>query len=148
MLEQIYDKLQELMLPIVVVPTRLTGRCGVGFQPLPAIISKESRKRGGNAMGLEDDVDRIVLEIQCGGWLLPVDDPVFAKLTSDLVSWLEEKVVEWTGGKEYYLPYFMNDAAGDQDVMKSYRDYEKFKALQKREDPDGFFSKRAGGFKY
>jgi hypothetical protein len=146
---QIKNKLGELLQPVLINPLRLTGRCGVGFQPLPAIIAAESEKRGGNAMGLDgDETDRIVLELVCSGWTLPKDDEVFAGVTRDLVKWMDEKMVEWTGGKEYYLPLFMNDAAWDQDVMGSYRDYEKFKTLQEEADPEGFFSGRGGGFVY
>jgi hypothetical protein len=42
----------------------------------------------------------------------------------------------------------MNDAGEDQDVMSSYRDHAKFAILQKEVDPKGFFSKRAGGYKF
>lgn len=146
---QISDKLEEILDPVLKNPLRLTARCGVGFQPLPALFAAESKKRGGNAMGLEnDDVDRIVLEMQCGGWTLPKDDAVFADVTRTLVKWLDEKVVEWTGEKDAYMPLFMNDAAWDQNVTGSYRDYAKFKALQEEADPEGFWSTRGGGFVY
>jgi hypothetical protein len=43
---------------------------------------------------------------------------------------------------------YLNDAAGDQPVMQSYKDYAKLKALQQKMDPNGLFSTRTGGFKY
>ena len=46
------------------------------------------------------------------------------------------------------MPYLMNDAAEDQEVMESYREYEKLKALQRQIDPDGRFRSKLGGFKY
>lgn len=146
---QIMEKLKSLLKPVLLNPLSATGRCGIGFQPLPAIIAAESKKRGGNAMGLDgDDLDRIVLELVCSGWQLPSDDEVFAGVTRDLVKWLDEKMAEWAPGKNYYLPLFMNDAAWDQDVMRSYRGYEEFKTLQAEADPEGFFSGRGGGFNY
>ena len=46
-----------------------------------------------------------------------------------------------------YKPYFMNGAGPDQDVFGSYKNYEKFAALQKQLVSNGFFTKRAGGYK-
>lgn len=95
------------------------------------------------------DPDRILLEIQCS-WPSEADDALFEDASRQLVAWLEEKLAEWTAdeGEEYYLPYLMNDAAADQNVTGLYRDYAKFKALQKEMDPDGFFMNRGGGFTY
>lgn len=150
MLVQISDKLAALLTPVLANPLRVSARCGIGYQPLPAIIAAETKKRGGNAMGLdEDDMDRYVLEIQCGGWTLPADDETFADVTRELVTWLDEKVVEWSAGNDdLYLPFFMNDAAGDQNVTGTYRDYAQFKALQEEADPEGFWRNRGGGFVY
>lgn len=129
---------------------RLTAQCSIDFQPFPAVIGSHSQDRGGNAMGLAaHDPDRILLEIQCS-WPSEADDALFEDASRQLVVWLEEKLAEWTAdaGEEYYLPYLMNDAAADQNVTGLYRDYAKFKALQKEMDPDGFFMERGGGFTY
>lgn len=81
-------------------------------------------------MGFDgDEMDCIVLEFVCSGWILFKDDEVFVGVMCDLVKWMDEKMVEWMGGKEYYLLLFMNDVVWDQDVMGSYWDYEKFKIL-------------------
>jgi hypothetical protein len=53
-----------------------------------------------------------------------------------------------TTGLERYNPFFMNDAAFDQNVLGSYRDYEDLRDLQSDNDPDGMFNERIGGFKY
>ncbi|KAH8173667.1 FAD binding domain-containing protein [Sarocladium implicatum] len=146
---QINDKLREIVGPVLKDPLRLSAHCGIAFQPLPAIVAAESKKRGGNAMGLEDDDgDRIVLEMQCGGWTDPSDDAVFADVTRSLVKWLDDKVVEWTGEEDSYMPLYINDAAWDQNVTGSYRDYAKLKALQEEADPEGLWSERGGGFTY
>lgn len=99
-------------------------------------------------MGISgDDIDRVLLEIQCS-WSLPTDDSIFPAAAEKLTDWLETKLPEWTKGEKDYLPYLMNDAAGNQNVTGTYRDYAKFKALQKEIDPQGFFSTRGGGFVY
>lgn len=99
-------------------------------------------------MGLTgDDPDRILLEIQCS-WADKGDDGIFVEASKDLVEWLEVKVPEWTGGAQLYLPFLMNDAAGDQNVTGGYRDYARLKGLQAAVDPEQFWSSRGGGFAY
>ncbi|SPO03123.1 related to 6-hydroxy-d-nicotine oxidase [Cephalotrichum gorgonifer] len=148
MYSEISDKFTFLIKDILKSPLRLTSQCSIDFQPFPAIIGKHSQERGGNAMGIAgSDLDRILLEIQCS-WLAGSDDEVFHDASRELVEWLAIKVPEWTKGVKYYLPYLMNDAAGDQNVTGTYQGYGKFKALQERMDPAGFFKKRGGGFVY
>jgi hypothetical protein len=142
------DKFASLLSDILKDPLRSTSQCSVDFQPFPSVIGKHSAERGGNALGISgSDDDRILLEIQCS-WSSQSDDEVFHDASRKLVEWLKVKIPEWTKGREYYLPYLMNDAAGDQNVTGTYRGYGKFKALQAQMDPKGFFSKRGGGFVY
>lgn len=99
-------------------------------------------------MGISgDDPDRILLEIQCS-WSSERDDEIFTAASKDLTDWLETKVPEWTKGKESYLPFLMNDAAGDQNVTGTYKDFAELKAIQNQLDPSGFFKHRGGGFVY
>jgi hypothetical protein len=148
MYSEISDKFTSLIKSYLSSPLRLTTQCSVDFQPFPSIIGAQSEKNGGNAMGLTaSDPDRLLLEIQCA-WTSKADDDIFRTASKDLTDWLEDKVPEWTGGKEYYTPLFMNDAAGDQNVTGSYRDYAKFKALQAKLDPGQFWKSRGGGFTY
>jgi hypothetical protein len=148
MYREISDKFTSLVSGYLNSPLRLTSQCSIDFQPFPGVIGKHTEERGGNAMGLTgDDPDRLLLEIQCS-WAGAGDDDIFNDASRELVEWLESKVPEWTGSAEMYLPYLMNDAAGDQNVTGTYRDYAKFKMLQLEMDPDGFFKKRGGGFVY
>ena len=103
-------------------------------------------------MGLSAfDPDRVILEIQ-GSWTLAEHDAVAYDLSKQLTDWLDDEVPKWLDeagmDRDIYLPMFMNDAAGDQAVTRSYKNYEKFKALQQQYDPNGLFSTRAGGYKY
>ncbi|EMR62515.1 putative fad dependent protein [Eutypa lata UCREL1] len=131
----------------------LTAQCSADFQPFPSIIGQHSQDKGGNAMGLSgSDPDRLILELQCS-WSDSDDDEVLYEMSRQMTDWLEEKVPEWLAAADepvdgVYLPLFMNDAMGDQNVTGSYRDYAKFKALQQSVDPDGLFSARSGGYKY
>lgn len=125
--------------------------CSVSFQPFPSVIGKRSQEAGGNAMGLSaPDPDRLILELQ-GMWANNNDDETVRNMAKDMTAWLEGMRPKWMAeaGADKYMPYFMNDAAEDQNVTESYRDYEKLKALlQMQVDPDGNLKRRLGGFKY
>jgi hypothetical protein len=145
---EISDKFTSLLADILKSPLRLTSQCSIDFQPFSSVIGKHSQERGGNAMGISgSDPDRILLEVQCS-WSSSNDDKIFRDASKKLTEWLAVKVPEWTKGREYYLPYLMNDASGDQNVTGTYRGYGKFKALQAEMDPKGFFKTRGGGFVY
>ena len=150
MYREIRDKLAEITTPFLNV-SRATSQFTVDFQPLPNLISKISESKGGNAMGLTaSDPDRLILEIQ-GSWALASDDAEASSLSKKLTDWLDLQVPKWlaeAGMCSQYLPLFMNDAAGDQNVTGSYKDVSKFRELQKNVDPNGLFSTRAGGYKY
>ncbi|KAF9691935.1 hypothetical protein EKO04_010037 [Ascochyta lentis] len=150
MYKEIRDKFAEITKPFLNI-LHATSQFSVDFQPLPSLIGKISQSKGGNAMGLTaSDPDRLILEIQ-GSWALASDDTEAYSLSKQLTDWLDVQVPRWlaeAGMGSQYLPLFMNDAAGDQDVTGSYRDVAKFRALQKSVDPNGLFSTRAGGFKY
>lgn len=150
MYQEIRDKLAEITTPFLNI-LRATSQFSVDFQPLPSVIGKISQSKGGNAMGLSaSDPDRLILEIQ-GSWASAADDAQAYSLSKQLTDWLNVQVPTWlaeAGMDDQYLPLFMNDAAGDQDVTGSYKNVAKFRALQKSVDPDGLFSTRGGGFKY
>lgn len=150
MYQEIRDKFAVITTPFLNI-LRASSQFSVDFQPLPSLVGKISESKGGNAMGLTaSDPDRLILEIQ-GSWALPSDDAEGYSLSKKLTDWLDEQVPKWlaeAGMGTQYLPLFMNDAAGDQDVTGSYKDVAKFRALQKSVDPNGLFSTRAGGFKY
>ncbi|KAH3911295.1 hypothetical protein HBH56_132870 [Parastagonospora nodorum] len=129
-----------------------TSQFSVDFQPFPAAIGAQSAAKGGNAMGLSaSDADLVILEIQ-GSWALPEDDAVAYSLSKQLTDWLDQEVPLWLDEagmrRDIYRPLYLNDAAGDQAVMQSYKEYEQLKALQMQYDPNGLWRERAGGFKY
>lgn len=147
--KEIKGKFNSLVGDYLKSPLRITSQCSIDFQPFPSAIGKHTAELGGNAMGLsDDDGDRMLLEIQCS-WASADDDELFLEASQELTDWLSTKVPEWTnGGEETYLPFLMNDAAFDQNVTGSYRDYESLKALQAKMDPRGFFEERGGGFTF
>jgi len=153
MYSEIREKWRSIVTPFLTVLPLVDGiQFSVDFQPLPAIIGTHSAAKGGNAMGLTaSDPDRIIVIFE-GSWSLPTDDAKAYSFAKQITDWLEQQVPLWIAeagmDPDVYLPYFINDAMSDQQVMQSYQNYDKFKALQKQIDPNGLFSTRAGGFKY
>jgi hypothetical protein len=120
----------------------------VAMQAFPASIGKATAERGGNAMGLTaNDKPRFVLEINTL-WRDAKEDAQVYGMARDLTNWLGTRLKTIHANSrnaETYLPFFMNDAAYDQDVFGSYKDAAKFKTLQQSVDPTGFW-KRSNGF--
>ncbi|KAK8051866.1 FAD-binding domain-containing protein [Apiospora rasikravindrae] len=141
------------------------NQCSIEYQPLPAAVGLHSEQAGGNAMGLRAaDPNRIVLNLQCM-WPRARDDAAMRAGAAGMTDWLEERLPTWKaqaglGAEEdhhqtgtaaaaaAYMPLFMNDAMSDQDVLGSYRGYEKFRELQRGVDPEGMFRSRVGGYRY
>lgn len=106
-------------------------------------------------MGLTaNDKDRFILEI-ASIYNKSEDDQLVLEMGKEFTEALTKQLRPlMTQAKaagvvyENYLPLFMNDAGPDQDVMSTYKDVEKFKSLQRSVDPNGLWSKRAGGYKY
>jgi hypothetical protein len=152
MYSEIEAKLAEITKPFLTLLRPTNIQFSVDFQPFPSQIGAQSEAKGGNAYSLSSsDPDRVILEIQ-GAWLLPEDDAEAYGMTKQLTDWLEVEVPKWLDEagmpQDMYLPLYLNDAAGDQAVMQSYKEYAKLKALQQKMDPNGLFSTRTGGFKY
>lgn len=149
MYSEIQAKFAEITKPFLIL--RVTSQFSVDFQPFPSVIGAFSQSAGGNAYGFtSSDADLIILEIQ-GSWLAPSDDAQAYDLSKQLTDWLDEEVPKWldeAGMSDVYRPLYLNDAAGDQPVMESWRDYDGLKVLQRQYDPEGLWSGRAGGFKF
>jgi hypothetical protein len=121
----------------------------IAIQPFGPLIGAQSESRGGNAMGLRgDDPPRFIIEIAFL-WSNKTLDEDVARLSKTFAEKVQAKAKTkmMSTNVANYLPYFMNDAAKDQDVTSSYKDATKFAQLQKAIDPQGLF-KRTGSFKY
>jgi hypothetical protein len=121
----------------------------IALQPFGPLIGAKSQLNGGNAMGLTgNDPPRVIIEIAFL-WGNKSSDADVARLSKSFADKVQERVKSKMASTftSTYLPYFMNDAAYDQDVTGSYKNATKFSILQKEIDPNGLF-KRTGSFKY
>jgi hypothetical protein len=100
-------------------------------------------------MGLSSkDPARFIVEIAFL-WKDKTLDADVARLSKEFARAVQTRgraIAVKAAGRNYY-PFFMNDAAADQDVTASYKDAAKFARLQKEMDPTGFW-RRTGSFKY
>lgn len=148
----IYQEIHDYWSSIVSGSGTVTEQCSIDFQPVPSVIGQRSEARGGNAIGISgSDPNRLFLELECA-WGSGLDDAAVYDITRQVTAWLQTKIPQWNAlaglDADAYLPLFMNDAMGDQNVTESYRAYDGLKALQREVDVDGLFNARAGGFKY
>jgi hypothetical protein len=94
-------------------------------------------------MGLRGrDHTRFVLEIAA----IYQDETIEYKNVQELSKKLTDELTPLQ--ESSYNPFFMNDAGPDQDVTKSYKEYEQFARLQSRFDPDGLWEDRTRGYVY
>jgi hypothetical protein len=98
-----------------------------------------------------EDNSRFILEINCL-WRSAQDDAETYRMSKQPMDSTEKKLVAMNvadiPGISNYNPFFANDATFDQPVLEGYWDAAKFKALQKANDPNGYFAKNSGGFHF
>ncbi|KIW09277.1 uncharacterized protein PV09_00198 [Verruconis gallopava] len=110
------------------------------WQPIPKTLTDASKAQGGNAMDMPD-----------GPWIwfnyLLTTPPGMAQADYDAIQASFKAMVESTPNAEG-LPLFINDAAYDQNPLKTFSTYSKLQEIKKKYDPDGFFSSKTGGWNF
>ncbi|KAF7190653.1 putative FAD-linked oxidoreductase [Pseudocercospora fuligena] len=136
----------------------------LAFQPVPHQLAQASvsNPNSVNLLGLDPKLgDKVFMEYDVS-WLLPsTDQKAAAAITAQTQPVQDYRKQKYAGVKptnyqsgnlEFAAsrPLFMNDAMFNQDPLRSYPDdvYAKLKQIQRQRDPNGFFSKRTGGFKF
>jgi hypothetical protein len=134
----------------------------IAFQPMQALIATASVAAGGDALALDpNNGDRLWIDLSVSWLTKTVDlvaDAIIIKLGSDIESYSKRtypgvpNTRYVSGGLAYaeYNPLYSNDAMFDQRPYQTHGGnfYARLKAIQKKVDPNGFFPKRTGGFKY
>jgi hypothetical protein len=121
----------------------------IAYQPIPKVLARKARERGGDLIDLDDDVDRIILEFNLSYWL-DIDDGTVDQATQQLHQGTRNLVTGFQrNGKlpEAYLPLFMNDAYFRQDYFGRLRTSDFARSVGSLYDADGFFRTRTKGWK-
>jgi len=121
----------------------------IAFQPVPKVLARKARERGGDLIDLDEDVDRIILEFNLSYWL-NIDDNTVDAATQQLYQNTRNLVTGFQqSGKlpEAYLPLFMNDAYWRQDYFGRLRTADFAREVRTRYDPENFFRDQTKGWK-
>jgi hypothetical protein len=121
----------------------------IAYQPIPKVLARKARERGGDLIDLDDDVDRIMLEFNIS-YLLDIDDSKVDQATQRLYGGSRDIVTGFQqSGKlpQSYLPLFMNDCYFRQDYFGRLRTTDFARSVRDRYDPDNFFRDQTKGWK-
>ncbi|KAL4735929.1 hypothetical protein BDV11DRAFT_211642 [Aspergillus similis] len=111
------------------------------IQPIPKSLTDASNSNfGGNAMQMPD-----------GPWywvnFLLMASSELSEEELEEANQSYKEMVESVPSTEG-LPLFLNDASHDQNPLATFAGYQKLKEIKSKYDPDGFFSKRTGGWAF
>ncbi|ETS82290.1 hypothetical protein PFICI_07292 [Pestalotiopsis fici W106-1] len=124
----------------------------IAFQPLPKRIAQIARANGGDMLDFDDDVDRIIMELDYS-FLFNDQYPTIDQTMQDTYNGLKADVEQFqAAGKlesDVYLPLFMNDGFYRQDYFGRLRSEKQdlAKSVRAQLDPEGLWRDRTGGFK-
>ncbi|OTB00855.1 hypothetical protein M426DRAFT_323970 [Hypoxylon sp. CI-4A] len=124
----------------------------IAFQPMPKEIATIAKSKGGDMLDLDDDINRIVVELDYSFYFKSDFDQIDITMRSTYegISSLVKGYQESSAlPSDVYLPLFMNDGFYPQDYFGRLRP-EKLALAQKVQaevDPEGFWKERTGGFK-
>ncbi|KAG9254766.1 uncharacterized protein F5Z01DRAFT_654794 [Emericellopsis atlantica] len=123
----------------------------IAYQPFPRRIAQLARAMGGDLIDFDNDVDRIVIELNYS-FFLQLDyermsaamEAAFGGIREIVLAGQEEGALP-----DAYLPLFSNDAFHTQDYYGRLRpeNAELAKTLADELDPQGLFKERTGGWK-
>ncbi|ORY08724.1 FAD binding domain-containing protein [Clohesyomyces aquaticus] len=121
----------------------------VAFQPMPKLIARKAKERGGDLMNLDDSVDRIIMEFDYSYWL-SLDDAKMDDATQRLYSGMRNLITGYTDSghlPKAYLPLFQNDGYFRQDYFGRLNTVSFARSVREQYDPQDLFADRTGGFK-
>jgi hypothetical protein len=126
----------------------LSGGIQLIFQPLwQAPRARAFAATGGNALGLEESGDDLVIVLAMAAWFMQRDDDAVRAALKDFVDEAQKKAREM----RVYSPYiYLNYAADFQDAMGGYGDRSMsfMRATSAKYDPIQLFQRQVpGGFK-
>jgi len=123
----------------------------IAWQPFPKRIAQQARARGADLIDADDDVDRIILEINYS-FIPQTEYDRMADTIEATYSGVRNRVLAWQAeGKlpQAYLPLFMNYGFERQDYFARLKPENRALArrVSQEVDPAGLFRARTGGWK-
>lgn len=123
----------------------------IAWQPFPKAIAREARKRSPDLIDADDDVDRIIIEMNYA-FVSQLSYDRMADTMETTYTGVRERVLGWQQQgllPEAYLPVFMNYGFYRQDYFGRLKPESRAlaKAVSNDVDPQGLFQTRTGGWK-
>jgi len=123
----------------------------IAWQPFPKRIAQQARARGADLIDADDDVDRIILEINYS-FIPQTEYDRMADTIEATYSGVRNRVLAWQAqGKlpQTYLPLFMNYGFERQDYFGRLKPENRALArrVSQEVDPAGLFRTRTGGWR-
>lgn len=144
-MEEVYQ-LANAVVPNIKMVTGL--RWSVTFQSLPKIIYSKALKTGGNALGLEDGEDDLIILLLSSTWDLSTDDAKMYDTAKTLFGRVQKRAQEMGVDHDFI---YLNYADRGQDPIKGYGEasVEMLNDVAAQYDPKGLWQSKQvpGGFK-
>ena len=123
----------------------------IAFQPFPRVIARNALDSGGDLIDAEDDVDRLIIEMNYQ-FLLQTDYAKIDAIMQDTYNGIRDLVVGWQADgtlPDAYLPLMANYAFYRQDYWGRLKPTSRAFARQVVDayDPEGLFRTRTGGWR-
>lgn len=123
----------------------------IAWQPFPKAIAREARARSPDLIDADDDVDRIIIEMNYAFLSLPNYDQM-ADTMEATYSGVRDRVLAWQADgtlQQAYLPLMMNYGFYRQDYWGRLRPESRAlaRSVQEDVDPEGMFRTRTGGWR-
>jgi hypothetical protein len=123
----------------------------IAWQPFPRAIATKARERGDDLIDADDDVDRIILEINYS-FVPQTEYERMADTIEATYSGVRNRVLAWQEDgtlPQAYLPLFMNYGFNRQDYFGRLKPENRAlaKAVSQEVDPKGAFRTRTGGWR-
>lgn len=123
----------------------------LALQPIPKILASTAKSKGGDLLDLDDDVDRIIFELDYSYFFESLDlatvDPLMVETYSGLKNLVDGYVADGSL-PDAFRPLFMNDCYFREDYWGRLRpEKSQFaKGVREAVDPDGIMQKLSQGF--
>ncbi|KKF92680.1 Bifunctional solanapyrone synthase [Ceratocystis platani] len=150
--KEVYNAIHQSWMPVSQSVQDVKGSIGViSYQPIPRAMARLARELGGDMIGLTDDVDRIIVEVNYGHLLHSEYDRMggATQQTIDNMSSAIDRLVAEGKIPNAARPLFMNDGFRSQDIFARYgpESQQLARKVSAEVDPMGIIQKRTGGFK-